>query len=322
MKTSFAKPYSSPKQIVQILKHQGMLIDNELKVENYLMNIGYHRLSAYIYPFYQNPKSNFVLKKGTTFEQILTIYRFDKKLRILLFNEIEKIEVAIRSVLANIGCQELNDKYWITKPEYFGRAEKFNQTLAVIEKELASSKEDCIENFRRNYIERYPPAWMITEILSFGNLNYIYSNIANNQLTKRIADYFGLKPRVFTSWLTVLANLRNMCCHHARVWNKDFALNPAEPRKTSNVWIDTSKIDKRRIFYRLCIIRYFLSSISPKNNFNEKVADLLSDFPSIDIMAMGFCKNWKNADLWRMPTLLPSTNTSASGDLACQDTAS
>ena len=117
MKTSFAKPYSSPKQIVQILKHQGMLIDNELKVENYLMNIGYHRLSAYIYSFYQNPKSDFVLKNGTTFEQILTIYRFDKKLRILLFNEIEKIEVAIRSVLANIGCQELNDKYWITKPE-------------------------------------------------------------------------------------------------------------------------------------------------------------------------------------------------------------
>lgn len=199
MKTSFTKPYSSPEQIVKILRIRGMLMGDEQKVENYLMNIGYHRLSAYIYPFYKNPKSNLVLKEGTAFEQALTLYRFDKKLRILLFNEIEKIEVAIRSILANIGCKELNDKYWITKPEYFANMDKFNQTLAVIEKELASSKEDYIEDFRRNYVESYPPAWMITEVLSFGNLNYIYSNIASNRLMKRIAGYFGLKPQVFTS---------------------------------------------------------------------------------------------------------------------------
>ena len=115
---------------------------------------------------------------------------------------------------------------------------------------------------------------------------------------KHIADYFGLKPQVFTSWLTVLANLRNMCCHHARVWNRDFMLNPAEPRKVSNAWIDTSKIDKKRIFYRLCIIRYLLASISPNNSFNEKISDLLESFPSVDIVAMGFYKNWKNEKLW------------------------
>ena len=276
-----------------------MLMGDERKVENYLMNIGYHRLSAYIYPFYKTPKSDLRLKEGTTFEQVLTLYRFDKKLRILLFNEIEKIEVAIRSVLANIGCQELGDRYWITKAEYFANAEKFNQTLAVIEKELASSKEDYIEDFRRNYVESYPLAWMITEVLSFGNLNYTYSNIANNRLRKFIADYFGLKPQVFTSWLTVLANLRNMCCHHARVWNRDFMLSPTEPRKASKTWIDTSKLDKKKVFYRLCIIRYFLSAVSPNNNFNAKIADLLSKFPSIDITAMGFCKNWRDEFLWQ-----------------------
>lgn len=272
---------------------------DEHKVENYLMNIGYHRLSAYIHPFYKSPKRDLVLKEGTTFEQVLTLYRFDKKLRILLFNEIEKIEVAIRSVLANVGCQELNEKFWITKPEYFANQEKFNQTLTIIEKELSSSKEDYIEAFRQNFIEDYPPAWMITEVLSFGNLNYIYSNIASNQLMKRIAGYFGLKPQVFISWLTVLANLRNMCCHHARVWNRDFMLTPAEPKKTKNAWIDTSKADKKRIYYRLCIIRYFLSSVSPNNNFNEKLSELLSDFPTVDIAAMGFTLDWENEKLWR-----------------------
>lgn len=276
-----------------------MFMKDEHRVENYLMNIGYHRLSAYIYPFYKSPKSDLVLKEGTTFEQVLTLYRFDKKLRILLFNEIEKIEVAIRSVLANIGCQELNDRYWMTKPEYFANADKFSQTLAIIEKELASSKEDYIEHFRQNFIEDYPPAWMITEVLSFGNLNYIYSNIASNKLMKRIAGYFGLKPQVFTSWLTVLANLRNMCCHHARIWNRDFMLNPAEPRKTSNAWVNTAQIDKKRIYYRLCIIRYFLSAVSQNNNFNEKVTNLLADFPSVDIVAMGFYNDLQDEHFWK-----------------------
>lgn len=299
MKTSFPKPYYTPKQIVQILKSRGMHFSDEGKAESYLMNIGYHRLSAYIFPFYKSLKSDLVLKDGTTFEQVMTLYRFDKKLRIYLFNKIEKIEVAIRSVLANIGCQELGDKYWITKAEYFANAEKFRPTLTVIEKELASSKEEYIKNFRQNYMEDYPPAWMITEVLSFGNLNYIYSNIASNRLRKLIADYFGLKPQVFISWLTVLANLRNMCCHYARVWNRDFMLNPAEPRKASEVWIDTSKLDKKKLFNCLCIIRYFLSAVSPNNNFNEKIADLLSKFPSIDINAMGFCKDWKNECLWQ-----------------------
>lgn len=110
---------------------------------------------------------------------------------------------------------------------------------------------------------------------------------------------FGLKPQVFTSWLTVLANLRNMCCHHARVWNRVFMLNPAEPRKTANAWIDDSKVDKKRIYYRLCIIRYFLASVSPDNNFNEKLSGLLACFPSIDIAAMGFSRDWENEDLWK-----------------------
>ena len=276
-----------------------MVMDDEQKVENYLLNIGYHRLSAYVFPFYRMPKSDLILKDNVTFRQILTLYRFDKKLRLLLFNEIEKIEVAIRSVLANIGCQELGDKYWITKPEYFANPEKFKQTLAIIDKELISSKEDYIDDFRLNFIEDYPPAWMITEILSFGNLNYIYSNIASNRLMKQIAGYFGLKPQAFTSWLTVLANLRNMCCHHARVWNRDFMLNPAEPRKTANVWLSALNVDKKRIYYRLCIIRYFLVSVSPENNFNEKLLDLLADFPSIDIAAMGFSQNWECEDLWK-----------------------
>ena len=88
-----------------------MVFSDDTKAERYLTNISYHRLSAYIFPFYQLPKSDLTLKDGTNFTKALTLYRFDKKLRILLFNEIEKLEVSVRSVLANFGCQELQDDF-------------------------------------------------------------------------------------------------------------------------------------------------------------------------------------------------------------------
>ena len=299
MKTNYPKHYSSPTQIIQLLKNnRGMVITDEAKAERYLTNISYHRLSAYIFPFYQIPKTNLLLKSGTTFEKVLTLYRFDKKLRILLFNEMEKIEVAIRCVLANFGCKELHDDYWITNSTYFANSVRFNQTMTVIDKELDGSKEDYIENFRASFIEPYPPTWMITEVLSFGNLNYIYSNIANNQLRKQIADYFGVKPIVFVSWLTVLSNLRNMCCHHARVWNREFALKPAEALKLKGAWVDTSKLDNKRVYYRLCIVKYLLNIISPNNDISDKLNHLFAEYPQIDLSAMGFPVDWKKEALW------------------------
>ncbi|MCD8495597.1 MAG: Abi family protein [Bacteroides graminisolvens] len=292
MKTNFTKHYSSPSQVIQILKSRGMVFSDDAKAERYLTNISYHRLSAYIFPFYQLPKSDLTLKDGTNFTKALTLYRFDKKLRILLFNEIEKLEVSVRSVLANFGCQELQDDFWITNSSYFANAVRFKQTLSVIDKEIDSSKEDYIEDFRASFVESYPPAWMITEVLSFGSLNYIYSNIASNQLRKQIADYFGVKPKIFVSWLTVLSNLRNMCCHHARVWNRDFVLKPAEPRKLASIWTETSKLDDKRIYYRLCIIKYLLNTISPNNDLCNKLNSLFAEFPQVDAFAMGFPVNW------------------------------
>ena len=85
MNLQYPKHYSSPTQIVRILKnHRGMIIADEAKAERYLTNISYHRLSAYIFPFYQMPKTTLKLKGGTTFEKVLALYRFDKKLRLLL----------------------------------------------------------------------------------------------------------------------------------------------------------------------------------------------------------------------------------------------
>ena len=98
----FTKHYMAEADLVALLESRGLIISDEAKAVRYLENIGYYRLSAYMYPFLKVPKESHLYKDDTTFQKVLNLYRFDKKLRMLLLNEIEKIEVAIRRAIMNI----------------------------------------------------------------------------------------------------------------------------------------------------------------------------------------------------------------------------
>ena len=98
----FMKHYMTEADLMALLKSRGLVISDEDKAVRYLESIGYYRLSAYMYPFLKVPKETHQYKDGTTFQQVLNLYRFDKKLRMLLLNEIEKVEIAIRRAIMNI----------------------------------------------------------------------------------------------------------------------------------------------------------------------------------------------------------------------------
>jgi abortive infection bacteriophage resistance protein len=98
----------------KLLKNRGLSIPDEQRAINYLANIGYFRLNAYFYPLLKEPKTDHIYKEDATFDMALDMYRFDRKLRVLLFNEIEKIEVAIRSAMNNLISDTLNDVFWMT----------------------------------------------------------------------------------------------------------------------------------------------------------------------------------------------------------------
>ena len=299
MKVHFSKTCYTPQQHVNLLKTRGLLISDEPKAISYLINIGYFRLSAYFYPLLEFPKEQHLYKPDATFAKVMDMYRFDRKLRLLLFNEIEKIEVAIRSCITNYASQDFGNLFWLTDNSFFSNEAKFQATLAVIDKEIENSKEDFITHFKETYLESYPPAWMITEIIPFGSLAHIYMNLKDNGLKKKIAQHFGLQAPAFVSWLIILGGLRNLCCHHARMWNRELPISPSEPRYMKFGWIDTARTDKRRMYYRICMIRYFLYTVSPNSKFKDKLKALLAAYPNIDVRAMGFPANWENEDIWK-----------------------
>ena len=295
--TRYTKTYASPSQLVSLLRSRGLIIEDETRVKNYLKHIGYYRFSAYLYPLLTMPKETHIFKSGATFDNALDMYRFDRHLRLLMFNQIEKIEVAVRSAIVNITSRETGNPFWMTDLTCFYDAKQFVKTQQLIDTELAKSREDFIEHFRTTYSEPYPPAWMLAEILPLGVLTKIYENIKSNQIRKKIAQEFSLTVPVFMSWMTIVTVTRNNCCHHSRVWNRTFALRALTMRRMTRPWI-SDNVNQQKVYFSLCIIKYFLDIISPNNDMTSKLQSLLSDYPTIDTNAMGFPMDWKQEDLW------------------------
>jgi len=217
-----------------------------------------------------------------------------------MFNEIEKIEIAVRSAIVNIMSRETGNLFWMTDPTCFFDINIFQKTKQLIDSELLKSKEDFIEHFRKTYSDPYPPAWILAEILPLGVLTRIYGNIKSNQIRKKIALEFSLGVPVFNSWMTIITVTRNNCCHHARIWNRTFALQVLTQRRMTHPWINIS-VNQRKTYFSLCIIKYFLNIVSPHNSMKEKIDSLLADYPAIDIAAMGFPKGWETEPLWITP---------------------
>ena len=296
-KIPFQKPYTNAKDLVKLLQSRGLTIADSDKAEKNIDSIGYYRLSAYMYPLLQTPKEQHRYKQGATFDQVMMLYRFDKKLRLLIFNEIEKIEVAVRSAIVNIGCEMTGNPFWITDSANFNDQNKFLRTLDLIDAEMNRSREDFIVHFKDTYSDVYPPSWILAELLPFGVVTNIFSNILSIRIKKRIAKKYGLQMLPFESWLTIISLTRNYCCHHARVWNKQNTIRPMLPNHTDYAWL-TLPTDPLRIYFDISIIKYFLNIISPQNDMRDKLMKLLSDFPNIDTAAMGFPVGWQQEPLW------------------------
>ena len=296
--TPFTEPYKNVHDLVQLLIARGLNITDRQKAERYLSTIGYYRLSAYMIPLMKTPKSAKLFKSGVSFRQAMMLYRFDKKLRMLIFNEIEKVEVAIRATIVNTICELTGDKFWMTNPVRFADASKFANTLSLISKEVRRSHEEFITDFRTNHTDPYPPVWMLAEILPFGYITNIFCNLKDKKLKKKVSQQFGLQVPPFESWMTKLYLTRNDCAHHARVWNKRNTMNPTIPNRMTRPWI-TLSTDPLKVYHDICIIKYLLDVVSPNNDMLAKLRWLFVDFPEIDLAAMGFPKGWEIEPIWQ-----------------------
>jgi abortive infection bacteriophage resistance protein len=285
------QPYTKPPLPVQdqinLLKSRGLRIPDEEKAARYLRNISYYRLSGYMYPFLADAKQH-LYKDGTVFEDILSLYRFDRELRLLVFSAIEKVEVALRAQITNEYSAALHDPFWYTNTVNFVDPKRHTDFLNSLTAYIKRSNDVFIKHFYHTYSDPWAPVWVIFEILPMGQFSILYSITAKSPSRKAIADYCGVKEPVLAAWLHTRVYVRNICAHHARLWNKELRIPAKLPKKTANKWLAEPNVTNRKVYIVLAIIVYLLDTITPHHTFRQKIKELAVKYPNTDIAAMGF----------------------------------
>ena len=294
-KTLYNDAPLTTEDIIKLLKSRGLAFKDETKASHLLNHISYFRFKSYLLPLLQN-KQKGTFKNGATFEDAYALYKFDSAFRKLICNEMEKIEISLRTIIS----QELShtySPYWFTDKSLFANQAKHAGILSGIEAELKRSDDDQILDFKKTYSNQFPPSWMTMEVSSFGTLSLLYKHINGGRTKRNIANHFGVADTVLESWIHSFVYVRNICAHHSRLWNKTLRVTGGFPKRTSYGFINT-KVQNDRVYYILCIIRYMLQVINPNSSFTTRLKQLLKDYPSADIKAMGFPTNWETEVLW------------------------
>lgn len=287
-------------QHIKQLQNRGLIIDDLSLAEHYLAHVSYYRLAGYWWPM-QDDKEQHLFKPNSKFEDVIYLYNFDRELRVLIFDAIEKIEISLRTKLIYHLSHEF-DPWWFQNINIFQDSGALIDTLANLKEEIDRSKDIFIKEHKKKYKEdlRFPPAWKSLEMTSFGSLSKLYGNLKNTIKSKdTIAEELGAVNHTYLpSWLQSIAQIRNYCAHHSRLWNKNLPGTPKVLSRPPYRWLMDVPTDTQKLYLHLCIIRYMLNIIAPENSFAIKMKELLTKYPSVDPNALGFKPDWRNEVLW------------------------
>ncbi len=233
-------------------------------------------------------------------------YIFDRKLRLLLMDAIERIEVGLRTQFSYHHAHAHGPFGYATDPAALPKLRPDQRVLVLgkIENEVARSKERFVEHFAKKYGDshNYPPVWMATEVMSFGCVLKLWQ-ASSKSVKNQIALTFGVSDEVLETWFWTLNEVRNICAHHGRLWNRDLGNKPSIPKcKPYPDWHDPSTVPNHRVFVVLTICAYCLTRVAPSSSWQSRVRQLLCAHPNVPLKNMGFPDDWLKSPLWKGAT--------------------
>ncbi len=333
-KINYEKPWLSYSDQLEKLKSRGMAITDQTLALEYLERIGYYRLSGYWFAFRQrsgicSPLSTkeqhptvktgtLVLdsfKDGTTFKDVIDLYIFDKKLRLLLMDALERIEIALRvDVVHQLGE---SDPFAHLDAQRFHTSfsKKIDPKTGLTAHHTWINKHAQLvlrdkQDFVHHYKEKYGlplPIWVASGIWDFGTLSTLFGGMLEVDQDKAAQKYGVQNGRIFASWLRSLNHLRNICAHHARLWNRNITEQPKLPDASEVPWVKLFIEDKHaraRCFLLICITCHFLQRINPNSSWAKRMQEHLLAFPDLqhvelNLYGLGMPKNWEWCFPWK-----------------------
>jgi abortive infection bacteriophage resistance protein len=299
-KEKYKKPRLSIDEQIQLLKQQGLKIENVEDVRHVIKVVGYYRFSGYLHPFKSQHKkdSRRNFHNNVTFDSIWQLYQFDRELRLLVSDAIEKIEVAFRASISDVTSDELG-LFWYIDKGFYRNQSLYEKFMQKIDAHLRHPEEVFIQHYLEKYNDpKYPPIWMMIEALSFGECSKLFSNIQSIAIRNKVSEIFQQHTTIIESWMKVIVSIRNICAHHSRLWNRWLVEAPIIPKIEP---LHGYLLNHNRKFI-VCtyIIIKLLQSVVPKNHWKNNLYDLLDKYNQFPGLTMGFSKEWKNDPIWKL----------------------
>ena len=213
------------------------------------------------------------------FYKILNLYVFDRKLSVEFLDALEKIEKSIKTRITYV-LSHSHGKFCINENKEYSHIFQ-----SKINKELKWSREVFLRTYKYKYQDEYYPIWMIMEVLTLGTTLDVLLN-SPTQARKEVARFYAIGTDYLESWIDNLREVRNICAHHSRLWNRNISKKP-QKEKTSDHFQYNNKV-----YDSIIITARLLKIISPNSEWLEKIKKLIIDH-EINTGKMGFPENWE-----------------------------
>jgi len=311
----YSKPALSLDGLVDRLESRGLEIVDRDRAARYVRHIGYYRLSPYAIPF-QHADADHRFREGTKFDDILDLYVFDRALRLLVIDALERVEVAVRAALTDHMANAYQEPHWYVDERHFHRADLHQGMLRIVRKScedrLSGSAEpggepllhpSALEHYLMTYgSPELPPSWLMVETLTIGQLSGVFRNLGRRADKTSVARGLGLATPVLESWLHTYVRVRNICAHHGRLWNVGLGVYPAIPTSPRVSWLTSPKPlperSRRRLYPVLVSLQSVLNTAAPSSSWVRRLADLLDARPEMNLVGMGVPLNWHHDEFW------------------------
>jgi abortive infection bacteriophage resistance protein len=296
----YGKPALSFADQAEKLILRGLVADRDELIAR-LRAVSYYRLSAYWYTFRIPGDPDDRLMPDTTLAMVWRRYTFDRQLRLLVIDVIERVEIAVRTQLVNRHSLAHGAFGYLKRPTLPGMGQAIHeQFLRKIRDEAEDSREDFVLHYKAKYTgERDLPLWMACELMTFGGMLTLFRHV-EKPMKQAIAAEYGVADVVLESWLLTLNYVRNICAHHERLWNRGMgSKQPSIPRSHKHPdWHAPVPIAGDRMFGVLTVLHVLLRKVAPQSQWKARLLKLFADYPDIPLRFMGFPDNWQASPLW------------------------
>ena len=290
-------PPASVGDQIRILSQRGLSISDTGEAARFLNNVNLYRFQGYLEPFIdqavQGSQRPFL--PNSSFSTVVERYDFDAKLRTLLLEAFNYIEVSFRTQWTyHLAYTEGGGEFAHLDSSLFYQGHPAN---------LASLQQEYQQHGKA--IHRYEfgrcPIWAIAEVMSLGQLSRWYGD-SRREVRRHIAGHYQVDERILQSVLRHLSPIRNFCAHHERLWDRVFITKMKVPTRLGGFNKPRELFnppENGRIYNTLVIIAYLTRTITDKPKWAEALVALMNQHPNIPRDRMGFVSGWETLDIWK-----------------------